>query len=333
MPRFFDYQNSSVEWDAQPLEVVRYGHGEISHEQLLAEQEIDGITFGRAYNISFNHGVWDNEALLEEVFSWLEVNATAPWHWQESWENNRHSLGIYIHLERLSDQAEFMTRWGDAFKRREPRQSELTQLAVMKGVLPPQEGVFSWTSRHCGFEGDYKQLDGENDLHSVTFHVAELEEAFIRDWVDTGIFQAAQVPHRYEAINLGHENSSQYDMWLHANASFHPDVNTKDPETGERLCLVQIRNAFAEQVFVRRWGKEFKQVFNQSAGGRKDIVPGHGNGFPKVYAGPWLTNEARPIPEDFRDYLEGRCDFSAVDAPYDNRSGPKDYEICGHLLR
>lgn len=233
-------------------------------------------------------------------------------------------------MERRSDQQSFNATWEHLFKHRPDSGMDLTRLAIIKGVLPSQEGFFSWTSRHTGFDmPDHPDTGG---LLIMRLHLAAAEAAFIRDWVDTGGFQPFNgADNCYQGAEFGRDRERDQALirWMEKYKAFHTDVGYTPPGSDERACLVISRYPEATAIFDRKWGGNFDEIISPDESLSKTVIVKdmRQGPFDKLFIGPWLTDKPRPIPEDFMDYIEGRCDFSAVNAPYNNLQPANDFAI------
>lgn len=327
MPRVYDYKNSSTELDAKVLDIIRLGYGEISPEQIEKEDKIPGIHHGLAkarhhqFSLQSSCSVWSNQVEIEQVFTWLEENTTGPWHWQESWSNNGHSLGVHIHLERQNDQQAFQATWAHLFNYREDRESDLDRLAIIKGVLPPHEAFFDWVSNSRGFR--FPEHPSDPSLVRIQFDIQTAEDLFCEQWVDTGFFKpVADTSYCYEGPSF-HDDFEMmvgFRSWLDAHRAFDTNVNYTPPGSDTKACLTVVRYPEAEGVFRAKWGDKFDEIINPQDHPSREVIARDAEKGPfyKLFIGPWLTIKPRSVPSDFLEYLRGVCDFTGVRAPYDN---------------
>lgn len=251
MPRCYDFIKSMTSHQHSHIAEPRFGAGEITEEQLGAEAEIYPPGFGRKHQFS---APWKNpidqfQADMDGAFDWLCDNASGPWSWIEDWINHGHSLEVFLHIERLSDQALFQKTWGHAFQYREDRAADIEKLAVLKGVLPEDVSVAKWANR-AGLRVEYNY---------------------------------------YETTQSG--------------------------EKERRLLIAALISAQADD-FQKKWGNDYKETVGAallSEGSSASTFLAASAPQTRFFVGPWPKPAApRSIPQDFMDYYEGRCDFSAV---------------------
>ena len=332
MPRIYNFVKSINRHEPEALlDVMRGGLGEIGEEQVAQEQEIPGCQGWR--KAQFNVGlsspgplpfmseddperqriydkVGEFQAEMDQVFQWLGDHMTCPWHWNESYGPNSGRLDIAVYIERQPDQKLFHATWGHRFDY-EPKSSEdLERLGVIKGILPFREDVFQWISRHHGFSCDYD--DSDPDLKIFKFEIPEIESAFQRDWVDKGFFKHDEVNGFY--VGKVPDFRKLY-KWLDTYSAFHVDLNRNIQGATKLPIFIVPRYEIAAQKFREVWGSTFQEVLIGDSGA---VILAHAPGLRIEFFGEHQERSPQSIPEDFMSYLRGECDFSVVNAPYNN---------------
>lgn len=346
MPRVFDFVKSDASMrDFHYLDVGRVGNGEVSTEQIFQEDKIPTIDYGCGSGRRWQFGrTWSNpldDAFeIDQIFESLSDNMKGQWHWNEGTANCDRSFSLAIHIEQKPDQERFLREWGHMFEYRPDEAQDLDKLAVVKGVLPPEEGILGWCGRHRGF--DFR-MDGETEY--IVFEIPELEDIFIREKVDNGNFK----PY-YKGGYTGNKNDFFeliLDGWLTKNEAFANDINSdRNTNKDDRVFLFAARYPIAEKLLLERWGDKLSVMLSPPEFDNQIVKAGEpfkGRIFTMRYM-DWLNPNGngavpRKIPEDFMDYYEGKISFSAVNAPYKGKVWQSEYktnfaqdDISGHLL-
>lgn len=130
MPRKYDYSAPETPelYDDWGLFVPFLEHGKprpVAGKTEASLQDLWGdksflVGVRHQYELSTPAGVspYDN-ALLDEIHSWLDENAAGRWNWLEHVINNGRSVGTDVYLEDEDAQKVFEGRWGHLFKRDE----------------------------------------------------------------------------------------------------------------------------------------------------------------------------------------------------------------------
>lgn len=306
MPRYYDYTNEGM---PQRLETIRYGYNELSQGDMESADRLS--TFGRQsqfHMIDSSSTIEEFQEKVEKVFAWLEANTTGAWYWYEYKDS-----GPSVHIERQSDQQAFLKEWEGVFRWfpfPDVPKHRLEGLAVIHGALPYEPRLNDWLGYHAGSR--FKNYLNNPYQEAATFDIAEIEEAFVRDWV-----KSAQIFH-YDANNDFYisrimtipevEALCKWKEYYDAYKKFSFNEGKQefvdyDPNKRDVQIKIVPRYDVARMKFEKEWGHLYKPVVAE-------------NGEIEAFVGDFPKREVRPVPQDFQEYFEGKRDLSQVKRSY-----------------
>ena len=236
---------------------------------------------------------------MDAAHQWLSDNTTGPWSWQESWGNQGHHLDASVYIERFTDQNAFLKEYQEFFRFESQREdSNLENLAVLRGVLPratAQDNFFVWETEHSGYKKEIIDDAANPKIVRITFTHPVMQKKFVKDWDASFGLEERSFNSFVGAVDGG---ELLYWFWnndtVNSMTSRYPEHRIKVPYTDTRKAL------------LKDWGHVFRQDTKDSSVFIANVYP---------------RPPIRPVPADFREYLEGkREDYLA---PYADALRPK----------
>ena len=119
MPRLLDLENH---FDPLPAIMTRKGRLERDTKNYFDTTGKDPFdwpkehfTYGPGRDVVPANRYYSN-AIVDEIYEWIDANATGRWHWYECVVNHGHSLTIDLWFENPNDIKTFEARWSTHFQ-------------------------------------------------------------------------------------------------------------------------------------------------------------------------------------------------------------------------
>jgi hypothetical protein len=302
MPLTINYAaNPQSEWDEKGyLTDPIYGKNELQPESKI----YTGPNYTPERTISFVASylktIPDVGEFITNTHSWLSENNKGPWYLSDDWTNHGHSLGCYIHIERLDQQENFFkSELGKYFswngdpgnKFRFPSlEKEITDLAIIKGIINNyslDEYLLGWVDANQGFDEDFKKMDNV-DYRYITPQHPEIAASCAADLIQMGFEQTEGGSYK---ARISYSTTEDLEKWkdnVSAITWVRESKRMDDPNFHQIVC----RYPDVEEKFKNKWGEHF-----------------HHNKETGIYycsSSEYPTLPKRKIPEEFMDYLYGR---------------------------
>lgn len=308
MPRTIDYKKSQFA-DCMPeyISPPVYGKNEMSGEEIHDRTEAVRVLnllfmpqfFAKPAQISKAYG-----HKMDQAHTWLSTHCSGPWYWNEGWANHGHAITTDIYVERLPDQHKAEKALGDLFDYHPRPESELINIAMLRGVLPvptAKDDFFVWMDQNFGFDVQPIDTTATPRVVAISFNIEAFEKKFVKDWGH--LFKATQDQTTKQNIYVGswaqgRNETNDMSLWLMKNAAIAAVVGGGRSSDKRYEWKVGVRYPETEEALVRDWGTYF--VKNKKTG---------------LYCCKQLPRAPEPeIPQDFQNYIKGRRKTYA--APY-----------------
>lgn len=294
------------------------GRNEMSTEAFLRELPLSAsvvYSFEHCCNFrqTFPAAMDDQQraALSDRAYIWLSENMTGPWYWHQEAEGKPQ---VSIYIERTPDKEAFR-HFSMRFRFDEP-QGWLDQVAVLRGVLPPptaNECFSIWADEHRGFHNRIIADQAGRPRLCIAFDRPEIEQEFLSEWAAG--FDAVSDKHGvYVSRPFGDgalANSGVLARWLINHCGVGEIIPagescwlvtgnkvTQLPAPDDRWEISIRYSSIMAELRASPWG----QRFEPSCTNPKHVIA---RGRSPAFAD-------RPIPADFKSYLDGKSDSYAV---------------------
>lgn len=241
------------------------------------------------------------EQKVAETYAWLSENIEGPWLFEDGWCNHGHSYDCSVHIERLDQRDKFaQTEHGKFFSRADEGkrilfpslQAELTDIAVIKGIVKPydsKESLYAWEVLHHGYTYSQESVDNVKKIY-YDFQHEGVQKSFEENILSKGVF-VKDDQGRYVCDENEYYKDSHYQViyeWKKKNSGIlmQSGGHGGDPD----FFKYMFPYADIEEEFKENWGKYF--MYDET----RNLY------FSNTY--PPLPE--RELPADFIEYMHGR---------------------------